>query len=163
MKRLLGEILVESGLSSERLKKALDHQKKRGGRIGTLLMRLNFVKEEDVLKALGAQLGLHYVSDLGEIDRELALKIPITYAKKAIVLPLRKEDGAIIVATSEPLNLSMVDDLAVLLNGDISLCLASSEKILDTLNRLHSEDEMPFAKDSFPAQPPAATDQAKKQ
>ena len=30
-------------------------------------------------------------------------------------------------------------------------------------NRLHSEDEMPFAKDSFPVQPPAATDQAKKQ
>ena len=30
-------------------------------------------------------------------------------------------------------------------------------------NRLHSEDEMPFAKDSFPVQPPAAADQAKKQ
>ena len=44
MKRLLGEILVEAGLSPERLKKALDHQKKRGERIGTLLMRLNFIK-----------------------------------------------------------------------------------------------------------------------
>ena len=83
MRRLLGEILVESGLSAERLKKALDLQKKRGGRIGTLLVRLTFVTEEDVLKALGAQLGLPYQADLGEIDRELALKLPITYAKKA--------------------------------------------------------------------------------
>jgi general secretion pathway protein E len=140
VKRLLGEILVESGLSPERLKKALDHQKKRGGRIGTLLLRLNFVKEEDVLKALSVQLGLPYVPDLGDIDRELALKVPITYAKKAVVLPLRKESGAIVAATSEPLNLSTVDDLSVLLSGDISLCLASSEKILDMLNRLHSED-----------------------
>ena len=140
MRRLIGEILVDSGLPPERLKKALELQKKRGGRIGTLLIRLNFVKEEDVLKALGTQLGLPFQAEFGEIDRELALKIPITYAKKAIVLPLRKEDGAIIAATSEPLNLSMIDDLSILLGGEISLCLASSEKILDTLNRLHSED-----------------------
>ena len=140
MRRLLGEILIESGLSADRLKKALDHQKKRGGRIGTLLIRLNFVKEEDVLKALSTQLGIPFYSDLGEIDRELALKLPITYAKKAVVLPLRRENGSIIAATSEPLNLSTVDDLSVLLGGEISLCLISSEKILDTLNRLHSED-----------------------
>ncbi len=140
MKRLLGEILVESGLSQERLKKALDLQKKRGGRIGTLLMRLNFVKEEDVLKALGIQLGLVFQAELGEIDRELALKLPITYAKKAVVLPLRRENGTILAATSEPLNLSTIDDLAVLLGADVTLSLASSEKILDMLNRLHSED-----------------------
>ena len=140
MKRLLGEILVESGLSPERLKKVLDLQKKRGGRLGTLLMRLNFVTEEDVLKALGQQLGLPYQADLGDIDRELALKLPITYAKKAVVLPLRRDNGTILAATSEPLNLSTLDDLAALLGSDITLCLAPSEKILDTLNRLHSED-----------------------
>jgi general secretion pathway protein E len=140
VRRLLGEILIESGLSAERLKKALDHQKKRGGRIGTLLIRLNFVKEEDVLKALSTQLGIPFYSDLGEIDRDLALKLPITYAKKAVVLPLRRGNGAIIAATSEPLNLSTVNDLSVLLGGEISLCLIPSEKILDALNRLHSED-----------------------
>jgi len=140
VKRLLGEILVESGLSQDRLKKALDLQKKRGGRIGTLLVRLNFVKEEDVLKALGIQLGLSFQAEFGEIDREFALKLPITYAKKAVALPLRRENGTILVATSEPLNLSTIDDLAVLLGADVTLCLASSEKILDMLNRLHSED-----------------------
>ncbi len=140
MRRLLGEILVEAGLSAERLRKALDLQKKRGGRIGTLLVRLNFVTEEDVLKALGQQLGLPYQSDLGEIDRELALKLPITYAKKAVVIPLRRDDGTILAATSEPLNLSTVDDLSVLLGADIALSLAPSEKILDTINRIYSED-----------------------
>jgi general secretion pathway protein E len=139
VKRLLGEILVESGLAQERLKKALDLQKKRGGRIGTLLVRLNFVTEEEVLKALGRQLGLPYQPDLGNIDRELALKLPITYAKKAMVIPLRRDNGTILAATSEPLNLSTVDDLTVLLGAGISLCLAPSEKILDTVNRLHSE------------------------
>jgi general secretion pathway protein E len=118
----------------------LDLQKKRGGRIGSLLIRLNFVTEEDVLKALGQQLGLPYQSDLGDIDRELALKLPISYAKKAVVLPLRRDNGAVLAATSEPLNLSTLDDLSALLGYDIALCLAPSETILDTLNRLHSED-----------------------
>jgi general secretion pathway protein E len=140
VRRLLGEILVESGLSPERLRKVLDLQKKRGGRIGMLLVRLNFVTEEEVLKALGQQLGLPYQSGLGEIDREIALKLPITYAKKAVMLPLRRENGTVLAATSEPLNLSALDDLSALFGVDVALCLTPSEVILDTLNRLHSED-----------------------
>lgn len=140
MRRLIGEILTESGLSPERLKKSLDLQQKKGGRIGTLLVRLNFVTEEGVLKALGEQLGLPYAADLGEIDTGLALKLPITYAKKALVLPLRQENGAVIAATSEPLALSTVSDLGVLFGADISLCLTPSETILDAINRLYSED-----------------------
>ncbi len=139
MKRLLGEILVESGLSSERLKKALDLQKKRGGRIGTLLVRLNFATEAEVLTAVGAQLGLPFHPDLGEIDRELSLRLPITYAKKAVALPLRRENGSVLVATSEPLLLSTIDDLRILYQADVSLCLVPTDLILDTLNRLHSE------------------------
>lgn len=140
MRRLLGEILVESGLAPERIKKALDLQKKRGGRIGTLLMRLNFATEAEVLTALGAQLGLPFQPAIGEIDRDLALKLPITYAKKAVVIPLRRENGTVLAATAEPLLLSTVDDLAVLFGSRIDLCLAPSEAILDNLNRLHSED-----------------------
>ena len=140
MSRLLGEILVESGLSQERLRKALELQKKRGGRIGALLMRLGFVTEEEVLKALALQLGLSYQAELGEIDSELALKLPISYAKKAVALPLRRDNGTVLAATSDPLNLAMIDDLAALLGSEISLCLAPSEKILDMVNRLHSED-----------------------
>jgi general secretion pathway protein E len=139
VRRLIGEILIESGLSPERLKKALELQKKRGGRIGTLLVRLNFVTEDDVLKALGAQLGLTYLPDFGAIDREVALKLPITYAKKAVVLPLRRDNGMVIAATSEPLGLNTVDDLRTLFGAEVSLVLASSEKILDTVNLIHSE------------------------
>jgi len=140
VRRLLGEILVESGLSPERLKKALELQKKRGGRIGSLLVRLSFMTEVEVLKALGTQLGLPFIPDLGEIDRELALKLPITYAKKAVVLPLRRENGTVIAATSEPLALSTVDDLGILFDAAVSICLAPSDTILGAINRLHSED-----------------------
>ncbi len=138
MRRLIGEILAESGLSPEKIKKALELQQKKGGRLGTLLVRLNYAGEEDILNALARQLCLPFQSELSDIDRELALKVPITYAKKA--LPLRRENGAVVVATSEPLDLTIPDDLSVLFGCDISLVLVPSEKIIDAVNRLHSED-----------------------
>jgi general secretion pathway protein E len=140
VRRLLGEILVESGLSPERLKKALELQKKRGGRIGTILMRMNLATEAEVLKALGSQTGIPYQAELGDIDRDLALKLPITYAKKAVVIPLRRENGTVLAATSEPLLLTTLDDLRILYGADVELCLAPADTILDAINRLHSED-----------------------
>lgn len=138
MRKRIGEILVEAGLSNEKLKKALELQQKKGGRIGSLLVRLNYAGEEDILKALAVQLGLSFDPDVGDIDRELALKVPITYAKKA--LPLRRENGSVVVATSEPLDLTIIDDMSVLFGSDISLRLVPSEKIIEAVNRLHSED-----------------------
>lgn len=140
MRRLIGEILTESGLSPERLKKALDLQQKKGGRLGTLLIKLNYAAEEDVLKALSVQIGLPFEQDLGEIDREVALKVPITYAKKSLVLPLRRENGVVVVGCSEPLDLSVVDDLSLLFGGEVSLRLVPSEKLIDAINLIYSED-----------------------
>ena len=140
MRRLLGEILVAGGLAPDRLKKALDHQKKRGGRIGTLLTRLAYVTEADILRALSEQTGIPVASDLGEIDRELALRVPITYAKKTVVLPLRRENGGVLAATAEPLNITVLDDLRILLGAEIRLCLAPADAIIEAINRLHSED-----------------------
>jgi hypothetical protein len=93
VRRLLGEILVESGLSPERIKKALDLQKKRGGRIGTLLMRLNFATEAEVLTALGAQLGLPFQPAIVEIDRELALNFPSPTPRKPSSFPFAGRTG----------------------------------------------------------------------
>ena len=81
--------------------------------------------------------------ELGEIDRELALKLPIAYAKKAVTRPAPKrrngKQNRICRYVRAAHSLHGRRPI-VLLNGDISLCLAGSEKILDTLNRLHSED-----------------------
>jgi general secretion pathway protein E len=55
------------------------------------------------------------------------------------VLPLRRQNGTVLAATSEPLALSTIDDLGILFNAAVSFCLAPSDTILDTINRLHSE------------------------
>ena len=101
MRRQLGEILIESGLSAERLKKALDHQKKRGGRIGTLLIRLNFVKEEDVLQYLVDNEGSGLV-DLRncEVHDELRKTIDVGACWATWSVPFDREEDFTFIATA---------------------------------------------------------------
>ena len=56
-KRRLGEILIEDGcLSPENLQAALQYQKKEGGMIGQILVRLGHVNEDNLIAAIGKQL-----------------------------------------------------------------------------------------------------------
>jgi general secretion pathway protein E len=57
--RPLGEILIESfGLPREKLEEALLAQKEKGGRLGEVLLGLKAITDEQVTRALGAQLDL---------------------------------------------------------------------------------------------------------
>src|SRR4029077_9543297 len=83
--RLIGQILIASGvITPEVLEQALAEQVTAGGRLGEILVEMRAASEEDVLKALGDQLGIGYRADLknDEIDGDLATKVPIGFAKQ---------------------------------------------------------------------------------
>ena len=53
-KKMLGEMMVAGGLiKDEQLKKALDEQKKRGGKVGEILVDLGFINEHNIATFLG--------------------------------------------------------------------------------------------------------------
>ena len=58
----LGEILIKKKLITEaQLKKTLQVQEKEGKRIGEVLVELKMVTAEDIVIALGEQMGIPYV------------------------------------------------------------------------------------------------------
>src|SRR5438105_2651034 len=61
------------------LEQALETQRTEGGRIGEVLIKMRAVTEEEVLAALGRQLGMAVLTDLksADVDGELASKVPI--------------------------------------------------------------------------------------
>ena len=62
VRKRIGEILIEEGLlSKENLEEALNHQKKEGGLIGQLLLRLGYISEPQLIAALGKQLSIPYL------------------------------------------------------------------------------------------------------
>ena len=142
--KLLGQILLElgaSGVTIDTIDQALVLQAKEGGRLGEVLVKMRVATEEDVLQALGRQLGIAVLLDLkmDEVDAELATRVPIGFSKQHRVLPLRNEGGTILVATADPLDVWAFDDLRGQLGADVQPVLHPSGKILDLINHVYGK------------------------
>src|SRR5439155_24522403 len=91
--RSLGQILLrQTELTEQQLEDGLRVQREEGGRIGEILMRRNYVTEEQMLFALASQLDLPMVKEIKieECDAELALRVPINFAKQHRLMPIRR-------------------------------------------------------------------------
>jgi general secretion pathway protein E len=138
--RPLGEILcLTAGLSQEKLAEALRQQPEKGGRIGEVLVQLKFVGEEDVAKAVAAQLDLPYVARISpdEVEGDLVKRVPINFAKQARVLPLRKTDDGVLVAVADPLDTPALDHARMLLGQAVLPQVALAGTIVDAINGVY--------------------------
>ncbi|NIS68435.1 MAG: type II secretion system ATPase GspE [Proteobacteria bacterium] len=141
--QLLGEILLKQSLiTQDQLDEALEAQGEKASPLGEVLVRLGHIKERDLLKGLGKQLGIPFVPHFRnvEIDRELISKIPIHFAKLYEILPIKKRDGLVEVAVADPLNIFPLDDIRLLLGCNVAPVLATSATIIDTINRIYERD-----------------------
>lgn len=135
--RSLGAILLEnSSLTQHQLEEALAFQKEKGVKLGEALVQLKFLRNEDILKALSIQLGIPYLTHLepDDVPNDLISSLPLNYAKKNEVLPVKRENGTVIVAMSDPLNHYVVDDLRILFGCSIRPMIASSFEIINAIN-----------------------------
>src|ERR1041385_207954 len=124
------------GVTVDSLEQALITQQKEGGRLGEGLVKMRVATDEEVLSALGRQLGIAVQADLkpDEVDAELATQIPIGFAKQHRLLVLRKESHSVLVATADPLDVGALDDLRSQLGVDVQPILYPSGKIVDLIN-----------------------------
>ena len=112
-KKLLGQILKEMKVAHEgMIQEALAVQKKEGGQIGRILVKLKHIDEATLIAALGKQAGFETV-DLSTVTYtpELVETVDPNTARIFGVVPFRKEDGKLTVAIHNPQNVTVLDDL----------------------------------------------------
>src|SRR5579863_1873141 len=100
----LGQVLKEMELVSEgQIQEALAIQRKEGGVIGEILVKMGYVAREEILLALAAQMGMEVV-DLDELDIDPVIinRVPASMAKSYNVIPIKIENGVLTVAMSNP-------------------------------------------------------------
>lgn len=129
----LGELLVRAGhLAPEALQSALDEQKKWGGRLGRILMEMDLVSEDILMKALSKQLGLPLAElDRPDVPQELLARIDARFAMENRLCPERYDAGTrtLTVAVEDHLNLPAVDEVAAKTGIRIITSLAPSKAI----------------------------------
>jgi len=137
----LRDLMADSGLlTAEQLQQALRECERTGERLHAVVVRLGFVSEEQVLRYLGGRLGLEYVRDVQRLlNPAVLLKVPSEFALRHQVLPLQQENGALVVATADPLNISALDDLHLLVNCEIRAVLAPASEIAEAIQQSYME------------------------
>jgi len=132
----LGQLLVNDGLiTSEQLKAAREAQ--QGLRIDQALVKLGVITEDAILRKLSDEFDMKYV-DLKEIqiDTDLLTKFPTSSIYRHSLLPLYRENGHVVVATSDPLNLEGLDELSTVSGFKLSPVLTRSGELGSRIHEL---------------------------
>jgi type IV pilus assembly protein PilB len=136
----LGERLLALRLINEgQLRRALQLQLQSSRVLGVVLLELGILDEDRLTAVLGEHLEIP-VADLRReaVDPEVAQLVPAEFARKHVVLPIRKQDGQLAVAMADPRNLHLVNDLRLITGLAIAPYLAGRSDILANLSRVHS-------------------------
>jgi adsorption protein B len=98
-KRRLGEILVGSGvITAAALRHALE-TRPSGVRLGAQLVRLGYLREDQLYEALSLQQGLPLANlEPEDVERKSVRVLPSAVARNWRVLPFRVADGSLFVA-----------------------------------------------------------------
>jgi len=139
-RRKLGEILLSEGLIDEiQLSSAIGHQRNWGGKLGSTLVELGFLKEEDIAHVLEEQLKLHCMNE-GDLRPEPgALDImTIQDAMKYGVFPLRVKGNEATLAMSNPFDLALLDELGFKLGRQVKGVLAVESAIKKAIKKYYT-------------------------
>ncbi|MFH1782742.1 MAG: ATPase, T2SS/T4P/T4SS family [Candidatus Omnitrophota bacterium] len=137
--KLLGERLVEKGLvTQEELGEALKEHKKTKEFLGAALMRLGFVKEDDIYAVLSEQLNIPYVKlESLNVKDSVIKQVPAKLVLNYKLMPIKFENDTLTIAISDPLDIKILDDLRLLLDCEVVGVLAGSKDIMDAIKKYY--------------------------
>ncbi|MFA5074460.1 MAG: ATPase, T2SS/T4P/T4SS family [Nitrospirota bacterium] len=138
-KKLLGEMLLAGKLiKEEHLKRALEEQNKRGGKIGEILVDLGFINEHSLATFLGRQLHIPFIEiEKQLVDQESMKMIPPDMARRLTAIPLYRDNENLMVAMADPLNIFGLDDIKKASGRDIRLMVATRSDIQRAIDRYY--------------------------
>ena len=137
----IGQYLVEKQLiTTDQLNKVLSvQQSSKGKMFGDIVVELGYISEIDFTKVLAERLNVPYI-DLASspISLEAVKKIPEVIARKYTVMAISISGRRLTVATNDPINFYIFEDLKVISGMDVTPILATKSAITKAIGKLYS-------------------------
>jgi len=147
--RKIGQIFVDMGfITDEQLQLLLEEQQQQpGALLGKLAEDMALITDEQLAQALGEQMGMKVVT-LGDspIPKELLEKLTDVMAQLYRVVPVKFDGSRLTVATCDPQNLTVQDELRTFLGLDIEMVVATEREIKATIDRFYSPESLSVEK-----------------
>src|SRR6266581_2622010 len=141
MSSRLGEILIkESLITAEQLRQALEHQKASGGRLGTCLMKLGFISDDEITGVLSRQYGVPSINlKFYEVDASVIKLIPQDTAVRYQIVPLSRVGSTLTIAMTDPTNVFAMDDIKFMTGFNVEPVVASESAISEAIAKFYGD------------------------
>jgi type IV pilus assembly protein PilB len=135
----IGELLLKENLiTAEQLDSALKHQSSHGGRLGSALISLGFVEDDDITSVLSRQYGVPSINlAYFEIDPSVIKLIPVETAQKYMIVPLSRVGSTLTIAMADPTNVFAMDDIKFMTGFNIEPVVATETSIGEALEKYY--------------------------
>jgi len=133
----IGELLLkEKRITPDQLQQALNHQKANGGKLGYNLVKMGFVKDEEITALLSKQYGVPSINlTQFEIDLAVIKLIPAETAQKYQIVPLSRAGATLTIAMTDPTNVFAMDDIKFMTGYNVEPVVASETAVIEAIQR----------------------------
>jgi type IV pilus assembly protein PilB len=137
------DILISQGkITEDQLQHALMVQKDDPRELGQILVSLGHIAKADLARAQAERLRLEYVELTDQdVDRGVALMVDQKVLRRHAALPLRLENGRLVVAMSDPTNIYALEDLTMISGYPVTPAVAVEEDIQRVHNKIFAMGE----------------------
>jgi type IV pilus assembly protein PilB len=136
----IGELLLkEKKITPTQLQEALTYQKANGGKLAMNLVKLGFVRDDEIIALLSRQYGVPAI-DLSrfEIEPTIIKLIPGDTAQKYQVVPLSRAGSTLTLAMTDPTNVFAMDDIKFMTGYNVEPVVASEQAVADALQKYYA-------------------------
>ncbi len=139
----LGQLLINNQLiTEEQLKKALELQRKESGRLGSNLIKLGYINEEELVSFLSKQYGVPAISLSDyKIDDAITKFIPQEVAQKYQILPVARVGATLTIAMVDPSNVFAIDDVKFMTGYNVEPVVAAESSIRDSIAEHYGQSD----------------------
>jgi type IV pilus assembly protein PilB len=139
MSQRLGDLLVKDNfITPEQLRIAMEKVRETGGRLGSALVKLGYVSEDDVTNLVSRQYGIPAINlAYFEVDPTVTKLIPFETARRYQVLPLSRVGSTLTLAMVDPTNVFALDDINFMTGLNIEPVVAAEQAVLERIDKVY--------------------------
>jgi type IV pilus assembly protein PilB len=136
----IGELLLkERRITPEQLQEALTYQKAHGGKLGSALVKLGYVRDDDITALLSKQYGVPSINlTQFEIEPGIIKLIPLETTQKYQIVPVSRVGATLTIAMTDPTNVFAMDDIKFMTGYNIEPVVAGESAVQDAIQKYYA-------------------------
>ncbi len=134
-----GELLVQLGvINAQQLAECQQEAEKTGTTVEACVIEKKYATAESLAQAYAKYSSLQYIDTVTEkmADLDLLAKVPLKFLRDNEIMPIMM-DGKMFILTANPSNFQPLDELNMLLGGNVQYAVAPLAVITNSINRYY--------------------------